>query len=572
MMRTVLSLKRPEPQEDNNPLPDVSKFHEFLLSPGPALVVCDESHMIKNPKSGIGIYIGNIATKSRICLTGWPLQNNLEEYFAMIDFVSRGFLGTLGEFRNQYVHPIANGFYADSTEADKIISKQRLFVLVNIINPLLQRIDDDILKDDLPPKTEYIVSVRLSKIQKNIYKSYLAHLRATADVSNIISRFPTFVTVCNHPSICKSAADGKALDPDSESFYDNSVIKSILAQQDVTDWTDSQLSLKIVLLEHIVTQSVALGDKVLVFSRSIPTIEFIKMKLSKFKLLVMTGSTNHRQRLIDDFNNSEKGFNVFIISTVAGGIGVNVASANRVVLMDHSWNPSGEQQAISRSYRYGQTKTVYIYRLLTYGAFEERIFQKNMYKIILSTQVVDKRAMEKNAFFKAEMKQYFVDPPEAPESQLVTGAVYNDSVMQSAVELFGKDIIKVETSEELFREVEDELTEAQREMAKDTLKKEVIRRRNGAKFKETSRTAAFSSSTTAFNLGSSDTLVQQHFIDLTTDDVDAMELDRSPPLPPSKPSTSGQPSRSKQLLQTDWEETDIAFMALSGSLLDDYDS
>ncbi|KAJ3087007.1 hypothetical protein HK100_008510, partial [Physocladia obscura] len=168
-LRGILTPKNEEmPQEA---VLEAVKFQEYLVSPGPSMIVCDESHMIKNPKSGVAASIGQIKTPSRLCLTGYPLQNNLEEYHSMIDFVSPGFLGTLGEFRYQYQSPITDGFFADSTAGDKIFSQQRLFVLTNIIDPLLDRLTTDILKDYLPEKNEYVISFRLTDVQKRLYNS-----------------------------------------------------------------------------------------------------------------------------------------------------------------------------------------------------------------------------------------------------------------------------------------------------------------------------------------------------------------------------------------------------------------
>ncbi|KAJ3237313.1 hypothetical protein HDU81_009649 [Chytriomyces hyalinus] len=235
------------------------------------------------------------------------------------------------------------------------------------------------------------------------------------------------------------------------------------------------------LMEQIVDASVLIGDKVLIFSRSIPTIEFVKARLSHYNVLVMTGTTQQRQKMIDDFNNPEKGVDVFIISTVAGGIGMNATSANRVILLDLGWNPSGEQQAIARSYRYGQTKNVFVYRLLTFGAFEEKIFINNVHKMKLATQVLDNKNIEKTTI-KAEMKQYFVDPPENPPSQLNSNTVYADDIMQDIATRYAHEIIKIESHEDFVREVEDELTDVQRDKARQALNQEVHRRKHKLKF------------------------------------------------------------------------------------------
>ena len=108
-------------------------FHECLVDPGPDLVICDEGHILKNTKSALNIAMNRIKTRRRIILTGTPLQNNLSEYFAMVDFVKPKLLGTFNEFRNRFVNPITNGQNADSTDRDVRIMKKRSFILNDML-------------------------------------------------------------------------------------------------------------------------------------------------------------------------------------------------------------------------------------------------------------------------------------------------------------------------------------------------------------------------------------------------------------------------------------------------------
>ena len=108
-------------------------FLECLIDPGPDLVVCDEGHVLKNTKSALNIAMNRIKTRRRIILTGTPLQNNLSEYFAMVDFVKPKLLGTFNEFRNRFVNPITNGQNADSTDRDVRIMKKRSFILNDML-------------------------------------------------------------------------------------------------------------------------------------------------------------------------------------------------------------------------------------------------------------------------------------------------------------------------------------------------------------------------------------------------------------------------------------------------------
>ena len=108
-------------------------FHECLVDPGPDLVICDEGHILKNTKSALNIAMNRIKTRRRIILTGTPLQNNLSEYFAMVDFVKPKLLGTFNEFRNRFVNPITNGQSLDSTDRDVRVMKKRAFILNDLL-------------------------------------------------------------------------------------------------------------------------------------------------------------------------------------------------------------------------------------------------------------------------------------------------------------------------------------------------------------------------------------------------------------------------------------------------------
>ncbi|KAJ3067564.1 hypothetical protein HDU98_009215 [Podochytrium sp. JEL0797] len=469
---------------------EAAGFREYLIAPGPSFVVCDESHVIKNPQASISMFLNSVQTPSRLCLTGYPLQNNLEEYHAMVDFVSPGFLGPLRDFRNQYHNPIMNGFFADSTPGDKVISQQRLFVLVHIIAPLICRMSNSILQDDLPEKHEYVISVKLTAIQHRLYLRYLECIQG-ADVNRgIIVKFNKLLTLSNHPGCFKASVEAKTFEEkgyESEQAAENRTLREMLRQEPITDWMDPTMSVKLMIAEEIVRMSAAVNDKVLIFSRSVPTIELIKHRLqSSFKLQLILGKTKDRQRLIDAFNDPANGFNAFVISTIAGGIGINISSANRVIIFDHGWNPSQEHQAVARAYRYGQTKKVYVYHLLTNGAFEERVFMNNVHKITLATQVVDQKLMEKTAF-KNDMRRYYTPPPLNPECEVPPDATFPDDVMQRVWESHRNDIVRIESHSHFVREMEDELTQTQHDVAMEALVAERLRRKNGQPFVETLR-------------------------------------------------------------------------------------
>merc|ERR1712130_1089841 len=148
-------------------------FNKCLLDPGPDLVICDEGHLLKNEKSAINKAVNRITTHRRIVLTGTPLQNNLKEYFEMVNFVKPNLLGTRKEFMNRFVNPIVNGQHSDSTDRDVRVMRKRSFILNDLLKGCMQRLDYNVLVPYLMPKLEYVLTIQLGELQKTLYKYYL---------------------------------------------------------------------------------------------------------------------------------------------------------------------------------------------------------------------------------------------------------------------------------------------------------------------------------------------------------------------------------------------------------------
>merc|ERR1719220_2916485 len=148
-------------------------FNRCLLDPGPELVICDEGHLLKNEKSAINKAVNRITTPRRIILTGTPLQNNLKEYYEMVNFVKPNLMGTRKEFMNRFVNLIVNGQHSDSTERDIRMMKKRSFILNDLLKGCMQRLDYNVLVPYLMPKLEYVLTIQLGELQKTLYKYYL---------------------------------------------------------------------------------------------------------------------------------------------------------------------------------------------------------------------------------------------------------------------------------------------------------------------------------------------------------------------------------------------------------------
>ena len=148
-------------------------FNRCLVNPGPDLVICDEGHLLKNEKSAINRAVNLITTPRRVILTGTPLQNNLKEYYEMVNFVKPSLIGTRKEFMNRFVNPIVNGQHSDSTERDVRTMKKRSFILNDFLKGCMQRLDYNVLVPYLMPKQEYVLTIQLTKLQKKLYRYLL---------------------------------------------------------------------------------------------------------------------------------------------------------------------------------------------------------------------------------------------------------------------------------------------------------------------------------------------------------------------------------------------------------------
>ncbi|XP_029362258.1 helicase ARIP4-like isoform X3 [Echeneis naucrates] len=430
-----------------------------LARPGPDVVICDEGHRIKNCHASTSQALKNIQTRRRVVLTGYPLQNNLIEYWCMVDFVRPDFLGTRQEFSNMFERPILNGQCVDSTPQDIQLMRYRSHVLHSLLEGFVQRRGHDVLRDQLPSKEEHVILVRLSPLQRALYTEFMNRFREAGNTGwlslNPLKAFCVCCKIWNHPDVLYEALQKENLASDQDLDLDdmtatgptrcptapnqkpkplenpspigglslnqlqekaNQVITYEWAKDIMCDYKPGILenSAKMVMLFHLMEESVRKGDKLLVFSQSLSTLTVIEDFLAKrpvppspnmsnrdqpnhnwvrnLNYYRLDGSTtpSERERLINQFNDpSNTSAWVFLLSTRAGCLGVNLIGANRVVVFDASWNPCHDAQAVCRVYRYGQRKPCHIYRLVCDFTLEKKIYDRQISKQGMSDRVVD---------------------------------------------------------------------------------------------------------------------------------------------------------------------------------------
>uniref|UniRef100_A0A3B3Z855 RAD54 like 2 n=1 Tax=Periophthalmus magnuspinnatus TaxID=409849 RepID=A0A3B3Z855_9GOBI len=410
-----------------------------LARPGPDVVICDEGHRIKNCHASTSQALKSIRTRRRVVLTGYPLQNNLIEYWCMVDFVRPDFLGTRQEFSNMFERPILNGQCVDSTPQDLQLMRYRSHVLHSLLEGFVQRRGHDVLKEQLPSKEEHVILVRLSPLQRALYTEFMNRFREAGNTGwlslNPLKAFCVCCKIWNHPDVLYEALQKENLASEQDLDLDditssrcqatanqkpkpletpnpigglslsqmqekaNQVITYEWAKEIMNDYKPGVLenSAKMVLLFHLIEESVRKGDKLLVFSQSLSTLTVIEEFLAKrlvppspnsnkdkanqnwvrnLNYYRLDGSTtaSERERLINQFNDpTNTSAWVFLLSTRAGCLGVNLIGANRVVVFDASWNP----------------KHCHIYRLVCDFTLEKKIYDRQISKQGMSDRVVD---------------------------------------------------------------------------------------------------------------------------------------------------------------------------------------
>ncbi|CAH2007818.1 unnamed protein product [Acanthoscelides obtectus] len=217
--KKAMSMEEGPPEDTKNKML-FDEVQAALVSPGPDLVICDEGHRIKNSHASISQALKQMQTKRRVVLTGYPLQNNLMEYWCMVDFVRPNYLGTKTEFCNMFERPIMNGQCIDSTEADIKLMRYRAHVLHSLLLGFVQRRSHTVLQTALPQKEEYVLLIRMTPFQRMLYETFMNEVVRIQATPNPLKAFAVCLKIWNHPDVLynflKKRAGGEAVDIDLE--------------------------------------------------------------------------------------------------------------------------------------------------------------------------------------------------------------------------------------------------------------------------------------------------------------------------------------------------------------------
>ncbi|XP_043691130.1 protein CHROMATIN REMODELING 8 [Telopea speciosissima] len=351
--------------------------------------VLDEGHRIRNPNAEVTLVCKQLQTVHRIIMTGAPIQNKLSELWSLFDFVFPGKLGVLPVFEAEFAVPISVGGYANATPLQVSTAYRCAVVLRDLIMPyLLRRMKADV-NAQLPKKTEHVLFCSLTAEQRSVYRAFLASSEVEQIFDgnrNSLYGIDVMRKICNHPDLLER--EHASSNPDYGN-PDRSGKMKVVAQV-LKLWKDQ-------------------GHRVLLFAQTQQMLDIFEtfMIANGYTYHRMDGLTPVKQRmaLMDEFNDSTDIF-IFILTTKVGGLGTNLTGANRVIIFDPDWNPSTDMQARERAWRIGQTRDVTIYRLITRGTIEEKVYHRQIYKHFLTNKIL--KNPQQRRFFKArDMKDLF---------------------------------------------------------------------------------------------------------------------------------------------------------------------
>jgi superfamily II DNA/RNA helicase len=259
-----------------------------------------------------------------------------------------------------------------------------------------------------------------------------------------------------------------------------------LFKEEAPDMNSIDLSNKVKILCQILDASKLADDKVLVFSQSIPTLDFLEKLCIRQgrKFARLDGSTPmaKRQDMIKDFNKGDT--DIYLISTAAGGLGLNLPSANRVIIFDFKWNPIMEEQAVGRAYRIGQTKPTYVYRFVAGGTFEDSVHNKTVFKMQLASRVIDKK--NPIAYASRKLSDYLFEPRDVPQKDLSEFVGMDPLVLDKILDSQEHNpvIRSIVQSDTFERDDDDKLTAEELKEVKQLLSDEQLKRSDPRKWGE----------------------------------------------------------------------------------------
>ena len=384
---------------------------ELKKGPGIDIVIADEGHRLKTAQNKSAQAIKSLNTTKRIILSGTPIQNDLGEFFMMVDFVNPCLLGSLKTFTKSFEAPILKSRQPAALPKDLEKGEASSEELASLTAPFILRRTAEILSKYLPPKTEFVLLCRPTGAQSCVYKHVLASpvfQSAFGSPETSLQLITILKKVCNSPFLLS----GKSItNPDQPvNPFTASLLSSIPSKLLRTNASSTKLRVLDQLLHTLRTTT---SEKVVLVSNFTSTLDLLSTLLTSlsYPFLRLDGSTpsTKRQELVDTFNRTPAATCfAFLLSAKSGGMGINLIGASRLVLFDVDWNPATDLQAMARIHRDGQKRPCVIYRFLMAGGLDEKIWQRQVTKLGLAKSVMETSGKGgASSFSREELRDLF---------------------------------------------------------------------------------------------------------------------------------------------------------------------
>jgi len=391
------------------------------------LIMCDEAHRLKNGETLTNKALCSVPCLRRVMLSGTPMQNHLDEFYSMVGFCNPGLLGTPAEFAKKYERPILAGREPDCTELEMEKAQAANTELSDLVNKFILRRTNTILSKHLPPKVVEVVCCKLSPLQQALYEHFLSSKAATQALTGkataVLPAITALKKLCNHPKLIYdmingakntgNAAAGFATCAEffTPGMYDSGSGRSGRGGGGMMHGWENHSGKFAVLGRLLANLRAETKDRIVIISNYTQTLDLIAhmCRERNYPHVRLDGSTSigKRQKLVKAFNDPTSNSFVFLLSSKAGGCGINLIGGNRLVLFDPDWNPANDKQAAARCWRDGQKKKCYLYRFLASGTIEEKVFQRQLSKESLQNVVNGSGELEQSVMSKDELRKLF---------------------------------------------------------------------------------------------------------------------------------------------------------------------
>ncbi|OMJ78550.1 hypothetical protein SteCoe_21612 [Stentor coeruleus] len=388
-------------------------------------LIIDEAHRIKNEKSVLSQVVRLFTARHRLLITGTPLQNNLQELWALLNFLMPLIFGSSNDFNEWF--DLTNSQLSDQ---NYIITQ-----LHKILKPFMLRRLKREVETKLPPKKELYVFLSMTDLQKDLYKKILTKnievINGFGEKSQLINTIMQLRKTCNHPYLFEGVEPGPP-------FLDGDHI--------------IEASMKFKFLDQLIPKLIEKNSKLLIFTQMTRLLDILDdfLNYRGYKFCRIDGNTHYieRENQIERFQKEDSDVMIFILSTRAGGLGINLHAANTVIIYDSDWNPQVDIQAQDRAHRIGQTKPVTVYRFIIEGTVEEKIAERAAKKLKMDHLVIQKGSLANST--------------KAPSLHEMNSIVQFGA--QQVLKSTGKDILEEDInkvlmySEEKTKEINQELS------------------------------------------------------------------------------------------------------------------